>query len=60
MDEVQLPLPLDDTHCAHCKQVVPQPFYVVRHFGTITMQFPFCNEECANEYYMERLRSVGL
>lgn len=42
--------------CLHCHEEVPQPFFVVKHFGYITHEFAFCNEEHANEYYLEKLR----
>jgi hypothetical protein len=57
--ELDLGPKLPDIHCMHCNQVVPQPFYVVRHFGHMTRQLPFCNEQHANEYYLERLRESG-
>jgi hypothetical protein len=44
----------------HCRKVVPQPFYVVKHFGRMTSQLPFCNETCANEFYLNRLRESGV
>lgn len=31
---------------------------VCKHTGKSTMQLHFCSETCANEYYLERLRSV--
>ena len=58
--QLSLPFELPDVLCEHCREPVPQPFYVVRHYGTMTRQHPFCNETCANEYYMEKLRRTGL
>jgi len=60
---MQLNLPLSDLPdvlCEHCRQVVPQPFYVVKHFGRMTQQLPFCNQEHANVYYLEHLRKGGI
>lgn len=54
--QLELPLGLPPVRCEHCKQEVPQPFYVVKHFGTVTHQFPFCNQDHANEFYLARLR----
>lgn len=56
---MQLELNLAPIHCEHCKAEVPQPFYVAKHFGHMTRQLPFCNEEHANEYYLEHLRRAG-
>jgi hypothetical protein len=59
--EMQLELDLQPPiTCTHCRQVVPQPFWVVKHFGRVTSQLPFCSEEHANEYYLERLRESHL
>lgn len=56
---MQLELNLAPIHCEHCKAEVPQPFYVAKHFGHMTRQLPFCNEDHANEYYLEHLRRAG-
>lgn len=44
--------------CRFCGKATYSPFYAVKHYGTITVQLPFCNEREANEYYLERLREV--
>ncbi len=61
-DEPHLPFPefIADVQCNHCHQVVPQPFFVVKHFGRMTSQFAFCDEKCANAFYLDRLRKSGL
>lgn len=62
MTDEQLPFPefIADVQCQHCLKVVPQPFYVVKHFGHMTQQLAFCNETCANEFYLNRLRESGI
>jgi hypothetical protein len=61
---MQLDLDLAPRHppicCMYCNKEVPQPFWVVKHVGRMTQQFVFCDEEHANEWYLERLRSTGL
>lgn len=42
--------------CMYCDKQVPQPFWVNKHFGRSTNQFPFCGEHHANLYYLKRLR----
>lgn len=55
--EMQLELDLQPPiTCTHCRQVVPQPFWVVKHFGRVTSQLPFCSEAEANEHYLNKLR----
>lgn len=48
--------------CQHkpCGKELPQPFFVTKHHGRHTMQYSFCDEACANEFYLEHLRSGGL
>lgn len=50
------------TQCAECGKVVLQSeaLVVVKHTGRSTMQEHFCSEQCANDWYLERLRSSGL
>lgn len=43
-------------HCCYCGKLVPQPFFVVKHFGHMTSQLAYCNETCANEHYLEKVR----
>lgn len=51
-----LPLPgvALEVRCEHCQNVVPQPFYVVKHFGRMTVQLPFCDELCHELYYRKK------
>lgn len=54
----QLELFLPAVHCAFCGKPNYEPVYVVRHFGTISLQFAFCNQDHANAYYVERLQNM--
>lgn len=60
---VQLELFLLAVHCAYCGKANYEPVYVVKHMGTITMQYAFCNQDHADHYYTERqqdMREAGL
>lgn len=58
--QYELPLNLPKIRCEHCGSIVGQPLYVVKHFGLTTKQLPFCNEGCASQHYLERLRREGI
>lgn len=58
--EQQLELFPPPCHCVFCGKVVPQPFYVRKFFERMEIELPFCNENHANEYYLERIRETGL
>lgn len=47
------------TSCAQCDHVMAQidAFIVRKHPD---FEEHFCGEDCANDYYLERLRRVGL
>lgn len=56
-----VPENLPNVQCLHCLKVVPQPFYVARHFERgIVEHLPFCDELCHELYYLSRLRESGL
>ena len=50
------------TQCAQCDQVVlhSDALVVTKHVGRNTVTEHFCGEHCANEFYLEQLRRVGL
>ncbi|MGI1661403.1 hypothetical protein ACRDNQ_04095 [Palleronia sp. KMU-117] len=56
----QLQLFAPAVHCVYCGKATYSPHYVVKHFGRSTYQLPFCNEQHANDYYLEQLRENGL
>ena len=60
LDNLRPPAQVNEICCEYCKQKVPQPFYVVKHFGRATQQFPFCDEMCSQLYYLKHLRKEGL
>lgn len=56
-EQLELFLPDGEVRCTHCRRVVPQPFYVKKHFGLVTRDMPFCNEQHSQDYYMSQMRS---
>lgn len=42
----------NEVRCMHCNSVVPQPFFVKKHFGRISRDLPFCNEQHSIDYYI--------
>jgi len=47
--------------CLHCGQTPEKPFVIRRYFGTyVGNLLTFCNEDCANAYYLNNLRRRGL
>jgi len=47
--------------CMHCGQTPEKPFVIRRYFSTyVGNLLTFCNEDCANAYYLNNLRRRGL
>ena len=62
MRQLELPFPKLEANiqCQHCLNVAEKPFIITRHFGYITHELAFCDELCADLYYLKRLREGGL
>ena len=53
----------DKVHfCDKCGQrsVLPMPVRVSKHTRGDTQDYNFCSRECHNEFYMNRMRNLGL
>lgn len=50
------------TSCGHCNSVIllTDALTVTKHTNSGDHTEHFCGEHCANEYYLEELRRVGL
>ena len=58
--ELDIPPQIPLLRCQYCGAELPQPFFVTKHHGRHTMQYAFCDEQHANEFYLEHLRRSGL
>lgn len=56
--EMQLELFLPEVRCDECGIVTYEPVWVVRHVGRATVQFAFCCQDHANEYYLKRNHNI--
>ena len=45
------------SECQNCKQTTTTPLWVAKDFGRSTVQYAFCGEACANEFYLNKLRN---
>lgn len=52
----------EDVVCTSCGQTIARlnAFIVEKHTDGKDVEIPFCNEQEANEYYLEQLRNTGL
>ena len=46
--------------CQHCGQYTTTPHWVTKEHGRSTQQYAFCNQEHADDFYLNRLRGSGL
>ena len=48
--------------CAECGKTIPRldAFIVEKHTDGKDIKIPFCNEQEANDFYLEKLRSSGI
>ena len=48
--------------CDKCGQqsTVPMPVVVCKHVRNDTQDYKFCSRECHDEFYMNRMRNLGL
>lgn len=52
----------EETVCRECGKRIPRldAFIVEKIVNNEEVELPFCNEQEANDYYLEKLRSEGL
>jgi len=51
-----------EVQCTQCGQTIArlQAFIVEKHTDGEDIEIPFCNEQEANEFYLDQLRATGL
>lgn len=56
------PLAIALTQCKYCLATIPQSLCLIveKHTDNLPFEEHFCNESCANDFYLERLREGGL
>lgn len=59
-NEMQLELFLPEVKCDECGKVTWEPVWVVRHICRSTVQYAFCCQEHANDFYTKRNHAIKI